>query len=154
MKVISGNPANGLQLADLFKQITQRHLETNSEYPDFVCNECETVLNETANHILAFQEADTFWRTYFQRQEQKCLEMKFENDNFIMDNCSAGGSSNDFELQANDQPISIDIINDESFVLATDMGDIKIEITPQPYQDRFSSIKPEFEGKDIFLDGG
>lgn len=62
MKVISVDPVNGTQLADLFNKITQRHLETNADYPDLICNECEVVLRETSKHISAFQEADLFVR--------------------------------------------------------------------------------------------
>lgn len=151
MKVISFDT----QLADLFKLITQRHLEANVAYPDLVCNDCEVLLRETAKHISAFQEADAFWRMYFQRQEQppECLDMKFENDNVVMDNCSNGGSSDNSEPQTDDQQISIDAINDGSFILETDIGDIKIEIA-QPYQDNISSTKPDVEKTEIFDDDG
>lgn len=75
--------------------------------------------------------------------------MKFENENVVMDNCS-NGDFGDVEAQTNDQQISIDVIDDGSFILATDIGDIKIEIAQQDDL----STKPDFDKKEIFVDGG
>lgn len=79
--------------------------------------------------------------------------MKFENHNFLLDNCSDDGGSDHFEPQTDDQLIPTDVTNDGSFILATDMGDIKIEIA-QPYLDDFSSTNPKFENRELIDDGG
>lgn len=143
MKVLSVDPANGLHLADLFNKITQRHFDKNTDYPDLICTDCEVRLQETAQNISEFQETDTFWRTYFQKQS----DLKIENDNFVMETQSDTGNCN--ELETDEQHISIDVINDGSFIMATDMGDIKIEIAP-PLD---SSTERIFEEEKLFDDG-
>lgn len=72
-----------LWLSKLFHRVTQLQLETTADYPQRICTDCEVTLRETAKQISAFQEVDTFWRTYIQRQPKKERQYNmFKKDNF------------------------------------------------------------------------
>lgn len=100
MSSISAVLSNQLRLSQLFHLL----LDTTAEYPDLICTNCEEILQETVKHITAFQEANLFWRTYFQRrheqEEQQNISLK--GDNF--DECSSG-SFEDSPIADQEYPI-------------------------------------------------
>lgn len=109
--VISSEPL----LAKLFTQVTQLQFVTNGDYPAYICHECEKSLQRTADCILAFKEADAFWRIYFQRKTEDDADdgnspgnyqledshsNNFENDN--MDTWSDSEANNKPSMMANE----------------------------------------------------
>lgn len=115
MSSISAVLSNESRLSKLFYQVTQLQLNTTAEYPDLICTNCEVTLQETAKHITAFQEADIFWRAYFQRQEQKEQQnIIFKTGNF--DECSKSSSYEEPSIAVQEYPIE-----------EIQLGDIKVE---------------------------
>lgn len=103
MSAISAVLSNQLRLSQLVHQVTQLQFDTTVEYPDLICIDCEVTLQETAKHISAFQEADTFWRTYFQRQKQKEQQNDMFDSNF--EECSKGGGYEESPIDDQEYPI-------------------------------------------------
>lgn len=115
MSIISDSQAG---LNKLFHRVTQLELETSADYPNLICQECETALKETASTISAFIEVEIFWRTYLAKFE-------FENDSNAMENCSNGGSN--FEDPPPDNE-SVQIVDDGYYVSTRESGAVKIEL--------------------------
>lgn len=112
MSAISASQAG---LDHLFHRVTQLQLDTSTDYPDLICKECELALKETAKTITNFLEVETFWRTYL-------AKFKIENDN------SSNGESKFDDPSMDDQPNSIEIVDDGCFVLTNELNEIKIEV--------------------------
>lgn len=112
MRAISASQAG---LDHLFHQVTQIHLDTSTDYPDLICKDCELALKETAKNVTAFLEVETFWRTHL-------AKYKFESDDCLND----GRNLEDPPMD--DQRNSVQIIEDGSFALTSELNEIKIEI--------------------------
>lgn len=97
-------------LDQLFHRVTQLQLDTSTDYPDLICEECESALKETADNISAFLQVENFWRTFV-------AKLKSENDNFDIEGCSNDDSIFEHQIGEN-----------ASFVLKSELGDIQIEV--------------------------
>lgn len=130
----------GDKVADLFEQVTRLQYDTSSDYPELICSDCEKTLQATANSVEAFLEADTFWRTYFQRRARKESVSKQEVDiNFEESNYTEHtlGDESDYEVVVSSAPPSpnevvvqyaVKALDDGNFIVVDEDDDFKIEM--------------------------
>lgn len=64
MRIIPFSELPYSPISAFFYEVTKIRLDVSGEYPEYICTECEHILQVSAGHIRKFREVDAFWKRY------------------------------------------------------------------------------------------